>query len=202
MAADHTYLLPLRVSTDNEGLEVSDEVRYITVTNPSVCYQAIDHAKMSIAFCNSQQPEPNTAYSMIDGNETTYWRSRVMPTTADRNKWLASAINDDYIYPDDDGLYVNQSYGLNRNSWGAHSPGCYGIHRTPNITVVTDLGQTATISGVRLSKLNALVQTIKTVDFSVAEIFFQNHTRYSRPTTTLPTASNTETTLPCGCQWP
>lgn len=171
MTPDHTYLLPLRVTTDNEGLEATDEVRYITVTNPSVCYQAIDHAKMSIAFCNSQQPEPNAAYSMIDGDETTYWRSRIMTTTADRNRWLASAIEDDYIYPDDDGLYVSQAYGLNRKSWGEHSPGCYGIRRSPNITIVIDLGHTATISGVRLAKLTALVQTIKTVEFSVADKF-------------------------------
>lgn len=138
---DKTYLLPLKIkSLSSLHMLKTDEVRYIKVTAPSVCYEEMDRSKWTVAFCNADDRRLKfQCTKMLDGDVSTYWNT----------PWhLQTGVD----YTGDDYRYAGITYSSGANYDPTYYHSFDACRRPGNIVCVIDLGQVETLYGVGIIK--------------------------------------------------
>lgn len=134
--SDETYLLPLKFDAASFPVGVSEEVRYLVVTNPKYVYRPVDRKDWKLLYVNSQEHWYGATLDLqwfatyaFDGRPETTWGT----------KWNGDNSNpswDDYEYdPADKNLH-------------SIVPTLFqGCRKVPNIIMVIDLGREYNLGG-------------------------------------------------------
>ena len=136
--SDETYLLPLKFDAALFPVGVSEEVRYLVVTNPKYVYRPVDRTDWKLLYVNSQEHWYGATLDLqwfatyaFDGRPETTWGTQ----------WNGDSSNpswDDYIYaPGGTDLHLNSIV-----------PTLFlGCREVPNIIMVIDLGREYNLGG-------------------------------------------------------
>ena len=136
--SDETYLLPLKFDAASFPVGVSEEVRYLVVTNPKYVYRPVDRTDWKLLYVNSQEHWYGATLDLqwfatyaFDGRPETTWGTQ----------WNGDSSNpswDDYIYtPGGTDLHLNSIV-----------PTLFlGYREVPNIIMVIDLGREYNLGG-------------------------------------------------------
>lgn len=134
--SDETYLLPLKFDAASFPVGVSEEVRYLVVTNPKYVYRPVDRKDWKLLYANSQEHWYGATLDLqwfatyaFDGRPETTWGTQ----------WNGAKSNpswDDYEYdPADKNLH-------------SIVPTLFqGSREVPNIIMVIDLGREYNLGG-------------------------------------------------------
>lgn len=139
LTSDEVYLLPLKFDNDSYPVGVSEDVRYLIVSNPKYVYQRVDRKDWKLVYANSQEHWYGGTLNLqwfatyaFDGRPETTWGTQ----------WNGSDSNpswDDYEYDPAD-KYLSSIV-----------PTLFsGSRKVPNIIMVIDLGRECNLGGAGL----------------------------------------------------
>ena len=162
---DKTYLLPLKITNlSSVNMQKTDEVCYLKVTAPSVCYEDMDRSKWKIALCNADDRRLKfQCVKMLDGDAATYWNT----------PWHFQTAVD---YKGDDFRYDGITYSSGSNYDVTYYYSFDACRRPGNIVCIIDLGQEETLYGVGVQKPAPVgndpgFKDTKQVEFYMADAF-------------------------------
>ena len=134
--SDETYLLPLKFDAALFPVGVSEEVRYLVVTNPKYVYRPVDRTDWKLLYVNSQEHWYGATLDLqwfatyaFDGRPETTWGTQ----------WNGDSSNpswDDYDYDPAD-----------KNLHSIVPTLFHGSREVPNIIMVIDLGREYNLGG-------------------------------------------------------